>query len=121
MDRNRWLIVLTVFCAMIVTLALLQKYHGTLGKTPAQVVSDSVTADNSEPAEPAVSPKISNRRRQPAAPVELAPPPRFFLAVATPEEDGKEMQELAERGKAVKPDAFIASHTVRAGGAEGAK
>lgn len=122
MDRNRWFIVLSVFCAMIVTLTLLQKFHGTHGETSGQSVSNSGTVAVSESGEPVVSsPQISNRRRQPTVPVELGPPPRFFLAVATPEEDGREMQELAERGRAVKPDAFTATGSARTGGPEGAK
>ncbi len=118
MDRNRWLIVLTVFCMMIITLTLLRKHYGTPLETPDQVIADSGTAnvsDVSGPDEPPAGARTSNHRRQPAAPVDLSPPPRFFLAVATPEEDGKEMQELAERGKAVKPDAYTASGTGNAG------
>lgn len=121
MDRTRWLVILTVFSMMIVTLTLLQKFYGTPGEAPEHVITDGGTADSTAPDEAPVSMQTSNRRGQTAAPVDLSPPPRFFLAVATPEEDGREMQELAERGKAVKPDAFTASGTARVGGAEGGK
>lgn len=119
MDRNRWLVVLMVFCMMIVTLTLLRKYHGTPVEAPDQAIAESAAPDVSEPDVPAVEERTTNRRRQSVAAVDLSPPPRFFLAVATPEEDGKNMQELAERAKAVKPDAYTASGTGRAGRPEG--
>ncbi|HOT27544.1 MAG TPA: hypothetical protein PLU72_05105 [Candidatus Ozemobacteraceae bacterium] len=121
MDRNRWLVVLAVVCMMIVTLTVLRKISAPTGEGQEQVVAVGGTSDPALPDEPAVSARASNRPRQMAAPVDLSPPPRFFLAVATPEEDGKEMQDLAERGKALKPDAFTASGTARTGGSEGRK
>lgn len=119
MDRNRWIVVLAVFCMMFVTLTLLRKFSVPPEEAPEQTVTGTI--DAAQPDEPAVSARGPNHRRQTSAPVDLAPPPRFFLAVATPDEDGREMQELAERGKAVKPDAFIASGAARAGGPEGRK
>ena len=121
MDRNRWLVVLAVFCMMIAILTLLQKFYGTPVEAPEQIIAAGGTTGVTAPDEPTAAMRTSNRRGLTAAPIDLSPPPRFFLAVATPEDDGREIQKLAERGKAVKPDAFTASGTARPDGAEGGK
>lgn len=121
MDRNRWLVVLAVVCMMSVSLSLLKKFYGAPAREQETLSETGGPELVSGTEEPGTAEQQTIRRREAAAPVDLSPPPRFFLAVATPEEDGQEMQSLAERGKAVKPDVYVASATGKTGGLEGRK
>lgn len=117
MDQNRWLIVLAVVCMMLVTLTLLHRYYGVSKEYQDDQPDAAEYAGTGEVEQPvAAVTQGTDSRREMVSAVVVPPPPAFFFTPATPEEDGRGVQELMERGKALKPDVFVASQTGKSPG-----
>lgn len=117
MDRARWIIVLSVVCLMIITLSLLQRYSGAARNPQGDPGDAGEYFGTGETVQTnAAAPHDADRGGKPLPTVVVPPPPSFFFTPASPEEDGRAAQRLADRGNAIKPDVFIASQTGKSPG-----
>jgi|GEM_PF-2978855 len=112
MDQKRWVIVCAVACLMIVTLVLLSRSSRPRlqngDETSLEAVSDDDRIEKSALPSSAGGSGVS-QHAEPGSSIVVPPPPAFFAVLSAPEEDARMTQGLAARGKALKPDVFVAS------------